>query len=96
MAISEQQIQSALKQIIDPTTGKDYISTQSVRNIQIDQQHVSIDIELGYPANSVKQAIQKQITDALHAIPGIEKIQVSVNSKMSYKIDCNYSESLNP
>ncbi|MBP6366024.1 MAG: iron-sulfur cluster assembly protein, partial [Nitrosomonas sp.] len=54
MAISEQQIQSALKQIIDPTTGKDYISTQSVRNIQIDQQHVSIDIELGYPANSVK------------------------------------------
>ncbi|HRB96751.1 MAG TPA: iron-sulfur cluster carrier protein ApbC [Nitrosomonas sp.] len=82
MAISEQQIQSALKQIIDPTTGKDYISTQSVRNIQIDQQHVSIDIELGYPANSVKQAIQKQITDALHAIPGIEKIQVSVNSKI--------------
>ena len=49
MAISEQQIQSALKQIIDPTTGKDYISTQSVRNIQIDQQHVSIDIETGYP-----------------------------------------------
>ncbi len=82
MAISEQQIQSALKQIIDPTTGKDYISTQSVRNIQIDQQHVSIDIELGYPANSVKQTIQKQITDALHAIPGIEKIQVSVNSKI--------------
>lgn len=82
MAISEQQIQSALKQIIDPTTGKDYISTQSVRNIQIDQQHVSIDIELSYPANSVKQAIQKQITDALHAIPGIEKIQVSVNSKI--------------
>ena len=64
MTISEQQIQSALKQIIDPTTGKDYISTQSVRNIQIDQQHVSIDIELGYPANSVKQTIQKPLSQS--------------------------------
>ncbi|MEK6684815.1 MAG: iron-sulfur cluster carrier protein ApbC [Pseudomonadota bacterium] len=82
MTISEQQIQSVLQQTIDPTTDKDYITTQAVRNIRIDQNNVFIEIELGYPANSVKDNIQKQITAALKSIPGIGNIQVAVNSKI--------------
>lgn len=82
MTISEQQIQSVLEQIIDPTTGKDYITTQAARNIQIDQNNVSIEIELGYPANSVKDTIQKQIIEALNSIPGIGNIQVTISSKI--------------
>ena len=82
MTISEQQIQSVLKQVIDPTTGKDYMTSQTVRNIQIDQSNVSLEVELGYPANSVRDTIQKQIVDALKSIPGIGNIQISVSSKI--------------
>lgn len=82
MTISEQQIQSALKQAIDPTTGKDYMTAQTIRNIQIDQSNVSLEVELGYPANSVRDTIQKQIVDALKSIPDIGNIQVIVSSKI--------------
>jgi len=82
VTISEQQIQSVLQQIIDPTTGKDYITSHAARNIQIDQNNVSIEVELGYPANSVKDNIQKQLIDALNSIPGIGNIQVTINSKI--------------
>ena len=82
MTISEQQIHSILKQIVDPTTGKDYVSAKAVSNVQIDQNNVSVEIELGYPAMSVKDNIQSQISDALKLIPGIVNTQVTVKSRI--------------
>lgn len=82
MTISEQQIQSILQHIIDPTTGKDYVTSKSIRAIRIDQANVTVDIELGYPAQSVKNNIQQQIADALASISGIGAIRVSVSSKI--------------
>ena len=43
MAITEQLIQSALKDIIDPNTGKDYVTGKEARNIKIDGDNVSLD-----------------------------------------------------
>ena len=82
MTISEQQVQSILQNVIDPTTDKDYLSTASARNIQIDGNTVSLDIEVGYPANSVKKDIQQKIVAALQEIPGIAQINVTVSSKI--------------
>ncbi|MGE5027675.1 MAG: iron-sulfur cluster assembly protein, partial [Betaproteobacteria bacterium] len=36
MAVSELQVQTALKELVDPNTHKDYVSTKSARNIKID------------------------------------------------------------
>lgn len=82
MTISEQQIQSVLQQTIDPTTHKDFVTAKSVSAIQIAGNNVTVGIELGYPANSVKHQVQQQITAALQTVPGIGAIQVSVNSKI--------------
>ncbi|MCB1936141.1 MAG: iron-sulfur cluster carrier protein ApbC [Nitrosomonas sp.] len=82
MSISEQQIQSILKAVIDPTVGKDYITIGSIKHIQINGNDVALDVELGYPANSVKANVQQQIIMALQAIPGIGKVNVSVSSKI--------------
>lgn len=82
MTISEQQIQTILSLTIDPTTGKDYISAKAVRSIRVEQNNTAIDIELGYPANSVKNTVQSQISEALRSIPGIANIQVTVTSKI--------------
>ncbi|MDR4518398.1 MAG: iron-sulfur cluster carrier protein ApbC [Nitrosomonas sp.] len=83
MSISEQQIQSTLSNLTDPTTGKDYVSTGSVRNIQFDGDTAFIEIELGYPANSVKSDVQQQIETTLQTIPDIGKINVTVTSKIA-------------
>ena len=52
MSISELQVQTALKEITDPNTGKDFIATKSARNIKVSGSDVSLDIELGYPAKT--------------------------------------------
>ena len=57
MATTEIDIQNALKTLVDPNTGKDFISSKSAKNIQIEGNHFSVDIVLGYPAKSVMESV---------------------------------------
>jgi ATP-binding protein involved in chromosome partitioning len=82
VVISEQQVQSVLSEITDLSTGKDYVKSKEARNIRIDGCNVALDIVLGYPAKSVIQSIQKQVTDKLATIPGIGSVNVDVSSKI--------------
>ncbi|WP_072766243.1 iron-sulfur cluster carrier protein ApbC [Nitrosospira sp. Nsp11] len=82
MPITEQQIQSVLTEIIDLSTGKDYVTSNEARNIKIDGNNVSLDIVLGYPAKSVVESIHRQVVDKLKSIPGIGNVNVDVTSKI--------------
>jgi ATP-binding protein involved in chromosome partitioning len=82
MALSEQQVQSALKEITDPNTGKDYVSGKSARNIKVDGDKVSVDIVLGYPAKSQLEPVRRQIADKLKALPGVASVAVDVSMKI--------------
>lgn len=80
--ITQQQIETVLGQIIDPTTGKDYLTSKAVSDIQINQDNVSVNIELGYPAKSVLNTVHQQIEQAIRTVPGIGSITVNVTSNI--------------
>lgn len=82
MAITEIQIQDALKTLIDPNTDKDYVSSKCVKNVRIDGNNVALDIVLGYPSKSVQSAIQQQVTDHLKSLPEIGSVFVNVGSRI--------------
>jgi len=82
VSISEQQIQSILKQVIDPVTGKDFVSTGAVQAVQIDGSHVSLGIKLAYPANGVKEEIRQSIVTALQNEPNVDNVNVNVTSQI--------------
>ncbi|HWN29900.1 MAG TPA: iron-sulfur cluster carrier protein ApbC [Burkholderiales bacterium] len=82
MVISEQLVQDALKEITDPHTRKDYISSKSVKNIKVDGNDVSLEISLGYPAKSVNEQIRKQVIAKLKTLPGIGNISINVSTKI--------------
>ena len=46
MSLSEAAVQGALRQLVDPNTGKDFVSTRSARNIKVAGEDVSLDTEL--------------------------------------------------
>lgn len=82
MAISESLVQTALKEISDPNTGKDYVTAKSARNIRVDGNDVALDIVLGYPAKSQVETIRKQVLAKLRAIEGIGNVSVNVYTKI--------------
>jgi len=82
MAITEQQVQSALKELTDPNTGKDYVTGKEAKNIKIDGDNVSLDILLGYPAKTQIEPIRKQVVAKLKSIPGIGSVTANVTMKI--------------
>ncbi len=83
MSFNETDVQTALKNLIDPNTRKDFISGKSVKNIKISGSDVSLDIQLGYPAKSVWDEIRVMVENNLRAtLPGAGKITITVTSKV--------------
>src|SRR5512143_534829 len=82
MAVSETQVQTALKELVDPNTHKDYVSTKSARNIKIDGGAVSVDILLSYPAQSQLPVIKQQVEDKLKGIDGVTAATANVSFKI--------------
>ncbi len=82
MAISEQQIKEALSELIDPNTGKDYITGKEARNIKIDGDNVTLDVLLGYPAKTQIEPVRAAVEAKLKTIPGIGKVTANVTMKI--------------
>ncbi len=61
MAISEAQVESVLRQLVDPNTGKDFASTRSAKNVKVSGNDVALEIELGYPGKSQFDPIRRQL-----------------------------------
>ncbi len=83
MSFNETDVQSALKNLIDPNTKKDFVSDKSVKNIKISGINVSLDILLGYPAKSVWDEIRAMVEAHLKTtLPSVGKVSVNVSSKV--------------
>ena len=82
MAVTVEAVQTALKNTIDPNTRKDYVSTRSVRNVKVDGDKVSFDIELGYPGKSQVDAIRAAVVAAVQAVPGVGSVEANVSVKI--------------
>ena len=82
MSITLELVRGALSQVIDPNTDKDFISSKSAKNIQIDGADVQLDIELGYPAKSQIDELRERAVKAIQAIPGVGKVTINVSVKI--------------
>ncbi|GLS04866.1 iron-sulfur cluster carrier protein [Chitiniphilus shinanonensis] len=75
-------LQSALAQLVDPLTGRDYVSAKCVRNLKQEDGAVSVDIVLGYPAAGRHAGIAAEVEAALRAVPGVHSARVNVSSQV--------------
>ena len=82
MSVSEQQVQAALKELVDPNTQKDFISTKSARNIKVDGGKVTLDVVLPYPAKMVMGQIKSLVEGQVKTVPGVESVTANVTWKI--------------
>lgn len=83
MALTQAGLQDALKAVLDPNTGKDFISTKALRNLQITDGDVSFDVELGYPARSQHAALRKAFVAAARTVAGVDNVSVNITTKVA-------------
>lgn len=81
MSLSEADVRTALGALVDPNTGKDFVSTRSVKSIRVGGADVEVDIELGYPGKSQFEPIRREVTAALRQ-SGAAQVRVNVGAKV--------------
>lgn len=82
MAVDQQALLSALQAVQDPNTGRDFVSTKALKNLQVQDGDVSFDIELGYPAKSQMPGLRKALIAAAKGVAGVENVSVNLSTKV--------------
>ncbi len=83
MSPDQQSVLTALQTVVDPNTGKDFVTSKAVKNLQISGGDVSFDVELGYPAKSQFAAFRESLTAAARSVAGVEKVDISLSIKIA-------------
>src|SRR3954468_14564098 len=73
----------ALKSVVDPNTGADFVSTRQLKNLRIDGGDVAFEVELGYPAKSQIDGLRKSLVAAARSVPGVDNVSASISSKIT-------------
>ena len=77
------QVLEALRAVIDPDLGRDIVSLDFVKRVQIDAGSVAVTIELTTPACPVKDELKAQAERAIMAVPGVAQVDVEMTAKVA-------------
>ena len=83
MTVSESLLLDALETVIDPNTGKDFVSTRQLKNLRIDGGDVAFDVELGYPAKSQVAVLRKALIAAARSVEGVRNVSTNIATKVT-------------
>jgi ATP-binding protein involved in chromosome partitioning len=83
MAITEADVQTQLRTLTDPNTGRDFVTGKSVKAIRVSGADVAIDVQLGYPAKTQHEILKKLIVDRVAALPGAGRVTVNMTQKIT-------------
>jgi ATP-binding protein involved in chromosome partitioning len=86
MAVTEQAVQQALQQVVDPNTGKDFVSGKQIKSLAIDSGEsgadVAFELELAYPAKSQHAAIRAALIAAVRRVEGVSNVSVNIQTRV--------------
>jgi ATP-binding protein involved in chromosome partitioning len=82
MSLSDTAVNEALKSVVDPNTGRDFVSTRQLKNLKVEGGDVSFDVEVGYPAKSQIPGLRRALIAAVRALPGVQNVSVNISSKI--------------
>ncbi|MDR3452955.1 MAG: iron-sulfur cluster carrier protein ApbC [Rhodoferax sp.] len=82
MAIEQQAILTALQDVLDPNTAKDFVSTKALKNLSVNDGDVSFDVELGYPAKSQIPDLRRALIAAAKGVAGVQNVSVNMTVKV--------------
>ena len=81
--VSKLQVETALKEIVDPYLEQDLVAAKSIKNIAVDAGKVTVDVVLGYAAKGYVDTLATQVRDKVQRINGVTEAVVNVGFKIA-------------
>ncbi len=81
--VTEAAVLAALKTVVDPHTGKDFVAGRQIKHLKIDGDEVAFDVEFGYPAKSQHAALRRQFIAAARTVAGVGNVSVNMVTRIT-------------
>jgi ATP-binding protein involved in chromosome partitioning len=82
VSVTVENVQGALKNLVDPNTKIDFVTAKNVKNLRVENGDISLDIVLGYPAKSQFDLIRKSVINAVRELPEVKNVSVNISSEI--------------
>jgi len=79
MSVSKEQIESAIKEYIDPYLEKDLVTAGAVKDIAIDGDKVKVKVVLGYPAYGYVDKLVEQLKSRIEKVDASASVEIDVS-----------------
>ncbi len=81
-AVARADVENALKGYVDPYLEQDLVTAKCVKQIQVTEGRVAVDVELGFPAAGYRETLIAALRERLAALPGVSDSVIRVDSKI--------------
>ncbi len=82
MSVTQEQVESAIKQYIDPYLEKDLVTAGTIKEIKIDGDAVNVKIVLGFPAFGYVDKLAEELKTKIEAVEGVSSTEIDVSTKI--------------
>ncbi|MDD5036322.1 MAG: iron-sulfur cluster carrier protein ApbC [Methylococcaceae bacterium] len=79
-SFTKSDVENQLRDFVDPNLGVDLVSAKMVKKIEVEESKVKLEIVLGYPAVSCRDALAEAIKAKVAAGTGASEVVVSISS----------------
>ena len=82
-AITREAVEQALRGWVEPSLGSDLVSAEAIGDIRINNDAVEVDVELGFPADHYRPALQAAVAEQISSQTGAARVDVNVTWQVS-------------
>src|SRR6185295_20253878 len=81
--VDRESVMVALREVIEPDTKRDIVSSNFVRDVEINGDSVSLRLVLNTPMFPGKAKIEALAREAVLRVPGVTSVEIKMNSEIS-------------
>ncbi|GBD17497.1 Iron-sulfur cluster carrier protein [bacterium HR26] len=80
--VSREQVIEALRPVKDPEIGRSLVDLGMIKDVQIEDGTVHVQVELTTPACPLRARIQTDVEQAVKSVPGVREVKIAFSSRV--------------
>jgi ATP-binding protein involved in chromosome partitioning len=81
-AASQQQVETTLKEYIDPYLQTDLVSAHVVKKIEIEDNAVTVNLTFGYPTQGYNDTLIEQLTAKISTLENVSTVKINISNQI--------------
>lgn len=82
MTATREQVETAIKNYIDPWLEKDLVAAKCIKAVSVEGGSAKVDVQLGFPASGYHDTLRAKLSELIKAVDGIQSCTITISTKI--------------